>query len=40
LMGSYLLATYVGCDIYIYEKRRCVICRYVDIVIYCYTYPK
>ena len=28
----------VSCDIY--EKRRCTICRSVDIVIYVCTYPK
>jgi hypothetical protein len=32
-----LLAMDVSCDVY--EKRRCVICRSVDIAIYVCTYP-
>ena len=35
---SRLLAMYVTCEVH--EKRRCAICRSVDIVIYVCTYPK
>ena len=41
-MGKFLccglLAMYVMCEVH--EKRRCAICRSVDIVIYVCTYPK